>query len=82
MTRDDAHNGRMSGRMDGRMGGRNTVPRTSAERAAGTVRMGLVEVHPPSRRHARKTVGSLSPEWLGGLWMAGWTDDGWTEFSA
>jgi len=66
MTRDDGRNGPMSGRMDGRldgrMGGRNVVPRTTAERAAGTARRGLVEVPPPSRRHARKTVGSLSPE--------------------
>jgi len=48
--------------MDGRMGGRNTVPRTTAKRAAGTVRRGLVEVPPPSRWHARKTVDPLSPE--------------------
>jgi hypothetical protein len=83
MTRDDGRNRPMSGRTDGRTNGRaEGGPEDHCQRAAGAVRRGLVEVPPPSRQHARKTVGSLSPEWLGGLRMAGWTGDGWAELSA
>jgi hypothetical protein len=51
------------GRVNGRTNGRTKHgPEDHSRRAAGTVRGGLVEVPPPSRWHARKTVGPLSPE--------------------